>query len=871
MTPMMLQYLEVKRQYPDHLLFYRLGDFYEMFFDDAKIGSKELELYLTGRDCGEPERAPMCGIPYHSADSYIAKLLEKGYKIAVCEQNPDKIDQNGLMAREVTRIITPGTVLDGAMLDEKKNNYLCAICVDGDRAGFAFCDVTDGVISVRGVQNPDERELSRAMINEFSLYEPSEILLNLSYEEAREFLNYVKSVSHCVINDSAADCFTQENEKLLTEKFSKSFEDYGLLPASAEALAVGALLRYLISTKQNIDIVRSIELCPDDSFLKLDAATRRNLELTETIRSRDRKNTLLGVLDHTKTSLGARLLRRFLDQPLVNCRMIARRQGAVREFFEDQTLCEDIGSLLSGTQDIERLLSKLLYGTGNARDLLSLGLALSSVEPIAQRLNRVKSEALSEIYGIMRANLCEPLYELSELLKSAIREDAPFSVREGGIIKEGFDPEVDEVREILSESHSYLANIEASEKELTGIKNLKIGYNKVFGYYLEVTNSALHLVPDRYVRKQTLTGGERFITQELKDLESRILSASSRAGALEYEVFQKLVQKVCGRGAEISRAADLIAHLDVYSDLAVVARLHHYTCPEVDYSDVLDLKDARHPVVEVLSEGFFVPNDVYLDTSKHRMAIITGPNMAGKSTYMRQVALIVILAQMGSFVPAKSARIGIADQIFTRIGASDDLSAGQSTFMLEMSEVAAILKHATQKSLIIYDEIGRGTSTFDGMSIAQAVLEYTASKKIGARTMFATHYHELSGLEQMTDGVQNYQVAAKKRGDSILFLRKILPGFTDDSFGIEVAHLAGVPKEVVTRAKKILAQLEAQNGGKTAFSAPGAAKAEETLPLFADENLQIVEDLRKLDVNTLTPIEAMGKLYELSKRAKDAN
>ena len=592
--------------------------------------------------------------------------------------------------------------------------------------------------------------------------------------------------------------------------------------------------------------------------------------MTATLRNGDKRGTLLGVLDHTKTSLGARLLRRFIDQPLVNCRAIDRRQGAVQEFYNDTALCADIREMLSGTQDIERLLSKILSGTGNGRDVLSLGLALASVSPITERLNQSTSPELCDIYATFKTELIETLAPLSEYLQKAISENAPATTRDGGIIRDGFDTEIDNMRALLNESNSFLAEIEAAEREATGIKGLKIGYNKVFGYYLEVTNSYLSLVPERYIRKQTLTGGERYITQELKELEARILSASTRVTALEYEVFMRIIDEVRRHTPLISKAANLIAHLDVYANLGEIARVNNYTRPEVDYSDILELKDSRHPVVESLTDGFFVPNDVYLDTSKNRMAIITGPNMAGKSTYMRQVALTVIMAQMGSFVPAKYSHIGIVDQIFTRIGASDDLGAGQSTFMLEMSEVASILRHATKKSLIIYDEIGRGTSTFDGMSIAQAVLEYTAGKKLGARTMFATHYHELAGLENTVEGVQNYHIAAKKRGDTILFLRKIVAGFTDDSYGIEVAQLAGVPKEIVTRAKKILSDLENDNG-KIRYS-PREVEPEIELPeisLFTAANNEFILEISKIDVNTLTPIEAMTKLFELSKKAKE--
>ncbi|MBQ2252556.1 MAG: DNA mismatch repair protein MutS, partial [Clostridia bacterium] len=701
---------------------------------------------------------------------------------AICEQAPGKTDENGLMVREVVRIITPGTVVDGAMLSEDRNNYLCAICIRDGSAALSFCDIADGIVYVRSVQSADARELSHALINEFSLFNPSELLLNCTADEAKEFVNYVKSASSTVVNAGLSSYFSKENHALVETYFNKSVEDFGLSEESAEADSVAALLSYLTETKQNPESLKSVELCRDDTFLLLDAATRRNLELTATLRSGDKRGTLLGVLDRTKTSLGARLLRRFIDQPLVNCRAIDRRQGAVQEFYDDTELCADIRALLAGTQDIERLLSKLLYGTGNGRDVLALGQALSAVLPVSERLKDVSSDELCSVYGTLKAELVETLGPLSNYLIDAIDEHAPLTVRDGNIIKTGFDPEVDEVRSLLNESSGYLTAIEQSERELTGIKGLKVGYNKVFGYYLEVTNSYLSLVPERYIRKQTLTGGERFITQELKDLESRILSASARATALEYEVFCRIVKEICRHAPLISKAAGLIAHLDVYAALADVARSNNYVRPEVDYSDVLQLKDARHPVVETLTEGFFVPNDVLLDTDKNRMAIITGPNMAGKSTYMRQTALIVILAQIGSFVPAKSARIGIVDQIFTRIGASDDLGAGQSTFMLEMSEVASILRHATKKSFIIYDEIGRGTSTFDGMSIAQAVVEYTAGKKLGARTMFATHYHELAGLENTVEGVKNYHIAAKKRGDTILFLRKIVSGFTDDSY-----------------------------------------------------------------------------------------
>lgn len=867
MTPMMLQYLEIKDKYKDYLLFYRIGDFYEMFFDDAKIASKELDLVLTGRDCGEPERAPMCGVPFHSCDPYIGKLVGRGYKIAICEQLEDPATAEGLVKRDVIRVITPGTVVDNGLLNESVNNYLCTMYVERDSISLAFCDISGTAISTTLVSPADSTALFQEAINEIVLFNPSELITNTDSAGMGSIYEYLRNHTGCVIDASREDLFADKMLDLIFEQFGKNAADFGIEQKGGEARCTAAMLYYLKETqKTTLSGICAITPYRDDNFLQIDASSRRNLELCETLRQKEKRGSLLWVLDKTCSALGARLLRRFIEQPLTNCRAIMRRQSAVSEFAEKLMLRDELRETLCEVTDIERLTSKLLYGNPSARDLVSIANTFKILPNLKNVLSSCSGDELEEMAEKFENRLYNPLYSLGKYIERAINDDPPFSLREGNLIKSGFSDEIDQLRQLVNESRDYLAQIENREKELTGIKGLKIGYNKVFGYYLEVTNSYKPLVPDRYIRKQTLTGCERYITQELKDMEGRILGAKEKSTALEYEVFMQVVDKVRDHAPLISELADIIARLDVYSDLAYVAEQNGYSRPEVDYSDKLILKDSRHPVVELLSrDSFFVPNDAELDCESNRMAIITGPNMAGKSTYMRQIALIVVMAQIGSFVPAKSARIGIVDKIFTRVGASDDLASGQSTFMLEMSEVAYILKNATRSSLIIYDEIGRGTSTYDGMSIARAVVEYTAGKKIGAKTLFATHYHELSELENTIEGVKNYNIAAKKRDDSITFLRKIVPGAADDSYGIEVAKLAGVPSEVIKTAKKTLAELES---GNIHIENKNSIQPKNEITVFDTAANEITDELKSINVNTLTPIEALSKLFELSNKAK---
>ena len=865
MSPMMLQYFEIKKEYQDYLLFYRLGDFYEMFFEDAKIASKELDLTLTGRDCGEEERAPMCGVPFHSCDGYIAKLVEKGYKVAICEQTQDPATCKGIVPREVIRIITPGTVTLGDALEDGKNNFLATVCMDESKASCAFYDISDSTMYAIALEDADKASLERRIINEFAKFGPKEMIANLPEEECTTLAAFMKQTEGNLANCGMYDLFEEKNVPALSRQFGKSLSELGLATADQTLTRVcAALIAYLSATQKTaLTSLAALKIYDNNEYLSIDSNSRRNLELTESARGKEKRGSLLWVLDKTRTASGARLLRRFIEQPLTHPRAIAKRQSAVLEFYNDMMLKDRVRETLSPMQDIERILSRIIYSGGNAKDLYALANTLSYLPAVASSLENCVGEELSELHTRLKEDILPITDPLCDLLTSAIRPDPPFSIREGGFIQKGYNEELDELNAIMTESQSYLAKIEATERELTGIPKLKIGYNRVFGYYFEVSRLHSDKVPERYIRKQTLANAERYITSELKDMESRILGAKDRAVALEYDLFCQLCDKVKDAAPFLQDAAKLVAHVDVFASLAHVALENNYVCPVVDYSDRIEIRDGRHPVVEKVTKGFFVPNDALLDTASNRMAIITGPNMAGKSTYMRGCAIIVIMAQMGSFVPAKEAHIGIVDKIFTRIGASDDLSMGQSTFMLEMSEVAYILQNATKKSLIIYDEIGRGTSTFDGMSIAHAVVEYTAGKKCGAKTLFATHYHELSELENTMDGVKNYNIAAKKRGDSIIFLRKILPGSADESYGIEVANLAGVPSEVIRRAKETLKELEAKN--------PKEKKVipqEEELPMFATLKDEIIDSLRAINVDTMSPIEALGKLYELSQEAK---
>ena len=858
---MMQQYFEIKEQYKDHLLFYRLGDFYEMFFDDAKCASKELDLTLTGRDCGMPERAPMCGVPFHSADSYIAKLVAKGYKIAICEQTEDPAQAKGLVKREVIRVITPGTVTESGMLSEGKNNYLCAVCISGASAGLAFADISTAQVYATQITDDESRQ---KLLNELAVYAPKEMLVNADRTECPELLNFAKDRLGAFFDDTQPELFDTESFDKVVKQFGEEvFEKNLLYKGSPAAVALGALLEYLRQTqKMDLEYIDKLEYYTNELFLGIDVNTRRSLELCETMRSKEKKGTLLWVLDKTKTAMGARLLRKWVEQPLMSVKSIVKRQQAVSELYDSYIEKEEMQNLLSSVNDLERLMTKIVYNTAGGKDLRALYQTIIVLGPLKAQLESMKSKELCE--------LCESLDTLDDIgdyIDKAIVEDPPFSIREGGFIKKGFSSEIDELNAIQTDGKSWIAGVEQSERELTGIKGLKIGYNRVFGYYIEVTNSYKDLVPDRYIRKQTLTGCERFITQELKDMEAKILGARDKVCALEYEAFQALREYIAQRVHRVQKTADVISKLDVYISLADVSKRNNYCCPEVDNSDVIEIHDGRHPVVErYLKNEMFVPNDVNLDEN-NRLMLITGPNMAGKSTYMRQTALIILMAQIGSFVPAKSARIGVVDKIFTRIGASDDLAAGQSTFMLEMTECAYILKNATSKSFILYDEIGRGTSTYDGMSIARAIIEYTVSKKLYAKTMFATHYHELTELEDLCRGVVNYNVVAKKRGDELIFLRKIVRGATDDSYGIEVAKLAGVPDEVVKRADKILSSIDEHQHvePKKSLMPKHSEGDNSTLTLKSMIYDEVCENIKKTDINTLTPIEALTKFYEIKK------
>ncbi len=867
LTPFMQQYLDIKEKYKDHILFFRLGDFYEMFFDDARRVSAELELVLTGRDCGLSERAPMCGIPYHSAEGYIGRLVSRGYKIAICEQLEDPATTKGLVKRDVVRIITPGTVIESSMLDEGTNNYLCAIYADEDGMAAAFADISTGVVHATAASG---NEAENHILNELGAFAPKECILNVPMTAYPRVASFLCDRLHAVCEDGQAYRFDPGSAPTLV---TKQFPDTQIVRDGDGArllYTVGALLDYIKETqKTDISYIRTLHVNFGGQYMEMDVNTRRNLELCETMRQKDKKGSLLWVLDRTRTSMGARTLRKWVEMPLTDTRKILKRQSAVKTLYNAYMEREEIGVRLKDVLDLERLITRLVYNTAGPKDMRAIAATLSAIPPIRALLAGIDCPELARLYGEL-----DEMRDLFDLINDAIREDPPFSVREGGFIRDGFNEDVDRLRDILSDGSSWKEKIEQTERELTGIPKLKIGYNKVFGYYIEVTNSYKNLVPDRYIRKQTLTGGERYITEELKNMEATVLGAKDKDFALEYELFQRLREALVENVERIQKTAVLLAELDVYISLADVAGRNNYVCPEVDDSDVIEIRDGRHPVVERFAgDTYFVPNDTSLDTGLHRLALITGPNMAGKSTYMRQVALICIMAQIGSFVPAKDARIGVLDRVFTRVGASDDLASGQSTFMLEMTEVAYILTHATSRSLIIYDEIGRGTSTYDGMSIARAVLEYTLGKKIGAKTLFATHYHELTEIEGQTEGVVNYNIAAKKKGDDIIFLRKIVPGATDDSYGIEVAKLAGVPAEVIRRAKEVLGSLDAGRS-VTARGRKMIAPSEEQFALdfeaadtLSYTDKEIIRRLQETDINSLTPMAALNLLYDLKNLA----
>ncbi len=865
MTPMMQQYLQIKQQNKDAIVFYRLGDFYEMFFDDAKLASKELELTLTGRDCGQEERAPMCGVPFHAYEAYVARLVARGYKVAICEQVEDPAVAKGIVKRDIVRVITPGTVIEGSMLDESRNNYLAALIAspsDGS-CGLCFCDCSTGEVHVTHLTGAD---VPLRISNELGRFHPSELLANSTMASDATVQRFVSDRLGRVMQVlDNSDCTYESCEAVVSAQYAgQTMDALGLDAMPMAVVALGCVLRYLQLTQMNgLERMGRPQIYSDAQFMRLDMNTRRNLELLETMRAKEKRGSLLGVLDQTRTAMGKRLMRTWIEQPLVRVAPITRRLDAVEELVRDHGLREDIREALTRVYDLERIMTRIVYGSANARELRSLWQTLTCLPPIKAALATAAAPELQTIEQDL-----DLLDDIGSLIASAIVDEPPFSVREGDIIRVGYHAELDELRTDMTDGKGIITRIEAAEKEKTGIKTLKVGYNRVFGYYIEVSRLQSDQVPAHYIRKQTLANNERYITQELKELESRVLGARDHAVALEYRLFCDVRDRVAAELTRIQNTARALAQLDVLASFAAVAVKSNYCRPEVDMSGRVDIVSGRHPVVESLSDVPFVPNDTILDTGDNRVAMITGPNMAGKSTYMRQTALIVLMAQIGCFVPAQSARIGIVDSIFTRVGASDDLAAGQSTFMVEMSEVASILHNATADSLIVFDEIGRGTSTFDGMSIARAVLEYVADKTcLGAKTLFATHYHELTALEQELDGVKNYNIAVKKRGDDITFLRRIVRGPADDSYGIQVAKLAGINDTVVERAKAILSSIESGDVPAARLRPRAIDEEDGQLSLFDVADHPLIQRLKTMDVNVLTPIEAMQTLYELVKEA----
>ena len=876
-TPMMQQYLKTKEEYKDCILFYRLGDFYEMFFDDAILVSKELELTLTGKSCGLEERAPMCGIPFHAVDGYLNRLVSNGHKVAICEQVEDPKEAKGLVKREVVRIVTPGTNLDMQSLDETKNNYLMCIVYLGNRYGIATADVTTGDFFVTEVDS------ERKLLDELNRFAPSELICNESLLMSGLDLEDIKHRLHIAVSPLDAWYFGDELAKTtILEHFKvKQLEGLGLTDYDCGVLSAGALLKYLMETQKN-DLSNIIGIQPYSigKYMIIDSSSRRNLELVETLREKQKRGSLLWVLDKTKTAMGARMLRSFVEQPLIDRDEILKRQRFIGTLNDNVITREELREYLNPIYDLERLITRITYQSANPRDLIAFRNSLEMLPAIETLLQDLEGDMAEEI-----RNDFDSLKDLYDLLQRSILDEPPITIREGDLIKEGYHPEVDQLRMAKTEGKNWLADLEASEKEATGIKNLRIRFNKVFGYYIEVTNSFLNQVPDYYIRKQTLTNAERFITPKLKEMEDMILGSEERLVNLEYELFREVRDHIGSQVSRIQKTAKAIAKLDAFVSLALVADQNQYCCPKINEDGVIDIKNGRHPVVEkMIHHDLFIDNDTYLDNQKNRISIITGPNMAGKSTYMRQTALIVLLAQIGSYVPAQSANIGIVDRIFTRVGASDDLASGQSTFMVEMNEVANILRNATSRSLLILDEIGRGTSTFDGLSIAWAVVEHISNPKLlGAKTLFATHYHELTELEGKLDNVNNYCIAVKENGDDIVFLRKIVKGGADKSYGIQVAKLAGVPDSVIERAKEIVNQLLENDITETIRSisvedGSSVKKKKEHLDevdmtqmsLFDTvSNDDIIEELKNVDIGHLTPLEALNKLYELQNKVKN--
>ncbi len=859
---MMQQYFDVKDKYPGHIVFFRLGDFYEMFFDDAVVVSKALELTLTGRDCGQEERAPMCGIPYHSAEIYIKKLIDLGYRVAICEQMEDPKLVKGLVKRDVIRIVTPGTLTESNLLDDSKNNFIAALYVNGGAASICFADISTGTAELFIYKDRSETELSEAIINEISRFAPAELLVNTEAKKLSQVIDFIRTrmeLTETVLEDDKFDRSLHLGT-LLAQFSAESLSDMNVDENDDCSVAALCGLFYYISDTQRAAVGRFTELvtCSDKRFMEIDLTARRNLELTETLRNKERRGSLIWVLDRTRTSMGKRLLKSYIEQPLLKPAAIIDRLDAVEELYNDPVMQGELGDALEGVYDLERLMTRVVYKTATPRDVKALAKTAEQMPLIKSLIANSRTALLKGLEGRIHE-----LKEIAALVDNAISDDPPQVVKDGGVIKDGFNPELDRLRGIIKNGRSIIDDIENREKEKTGIKNLKIGYNRVFGYYIEVTKSYYDLVPAEYIRKQTLANCERFITDELKKAEEEISGASEKTLVMEAEIFAEVRDFIGSRLTEVQETAQAAAALDVLCSFAEVSMRNRYVKPDIVLDGTLDIKGGRHPVVEQMITGeMYVPNDVYLDTDSRRMAIITGPNMAGKSTFMRQTALIVLMAQIGCFVPADSARISIADRIFTRVGASDDLTAGQSTFMVEMSEVAEILKHATRQSLVILDEVGRGTSTFDGISIATAVAEYIANKKkIGCKTLFATHYHELIGLEGRVEGVKNYSVAVKKYGESIKFLRKIVEGGVDDSYGIEVAKLAGLPKGVVARAKELLADMEAEKYASGV--APVKKEEEQQISFGSMKEEQVLSRLRKTNPDEYSPRDALLLLQEL--------
>ena len=864
-SPMMRHYLETKEQYKDCILFYRLGDFYEMFFDDAITTSRELELTLTGKDCGQEERAPMCGIPFHAAEVYISRLIEKGYKVAICEQVEDPKEAKGIVKREVIRVVTPGTVIESNMLDEKKNNYIMSIYKSGLFFGMAVCDISTGDFystQIKGTNN------FAMLLDEISRYTPAEIVVNEMLFNTTEEINKIKERFECYLSRLNNEIY-ETNIENITKNLSIIYEDKELSDIDEKKLAIIAsngLINYLNDTQKiKLEHINKINIYNVEKYMALDLNTRRNLELTEKMRDKSKKGTLLWVLDKTSTSMGGRQLRRWINDPLINVIEINDRLDSVKELKDNLILKGDLIDSLKRVYDIERLIGKISYGNANARDMISLKNSIGKLPEIKEILSKTNSKMLISLYQQL-----DELKDVFELIDKAIVEEPPITIKEGGIIKLGYDSEIDEYKEATINGKKWIVELEATEKEKTGIKNLKVGYNKVFGYFLEVTKSYLSLVPDYYIRKQTLANAERYITEDLKTLEEKTLGSQDKLIDLEYKVFQDIRTKIAMQIQRIQMSASVVATLDVLCSFATVAIDLNYNMPIVDNSGEINIKDGRHPVIEkMLPSGEFIENDTYLNKESDRLSIITGPNMAGKSTYMRQVALITLMAQIGSFVPASYAKIGVVDKIFTRVGASDDLSMGQSTFMVEMMEVANILKEATNNSLVILDEIGRGTSTYDGLSIAWAVAEYIADKeRCGAKTLFATHYHELTDLENRLEGVKNYSVAVKEKGEDVIFLRKIVTGGTDESYGIHVAKLAGVPKDVLKSANEILKGLERKSIliNKVREKEDKKQVAGQ-LDMYNYKLADIAHELDKININELTPVDALNILVKLKESA----